>query len=351
MALFKKADSPFWWADVRIDGKRHRQSTKQKVEGKARQVESALIQQLTSGETTGIRKRAPILRDYAKVFLDYVAKTRLSDKTKEYYQNGWRLMKSLDISGMRINAITRSTAQVLQIPHSGSNVNCALRTLRRMLNHAVENNVLAKAPRFTLVGEVVRDRLVEPNEEFIILAKAPLVLCDVYLMVSDLGIRPDDAVRVGWTDVNFVSNEIFISGGKTGTKAARNVGMSTRVREMLLRRARVNQKSNSKWIFPSVKAKRAGQHMTAHGVSSRFSQFKREVGLPANLVLYSARHTFATDFTEATGNLRKTQKALGHTQLSTTARYDHTRGADIAKIIDSRNLSRHVLGHSTEMVQ
>jgi site-specific recombinase XerD len=120
---------------------------------------------------------------------------------------------------------------------------------------------------------------------------------------------------------------------------------------MLLRRARVNQKRNGKWVFPSVKAKRAGQHMTAHGVSSRFSEFKREVGLPENLVLYSVRHTFATDFTEATGNLRKTQKALGHTQLSTTARYDHTRGADIAKIVDSRNLNRHVLGHGTETVQ
>ncbi len=113
MALYRKEDSSFWWADIRIDGKRHRLSTKQKVESKARQVETALIQQLTSGETTGIRKRAPILRDYAKVFLDYVAKTRLGDKTKEYYQNGWRLMKDLDISGMRIDAITRSTAQVL----------------------------------------------------------------------------------------------------------------------------------------------------------------------------------------------------------------------------------------------
>ncbi len=92
-----------------------------------------------------------------------------------------------------------------------------------MLNHAVENNVLAKAPRFSLVGEVVRDRLVEPNEELIILAKAPEVLCDVYLMVSDLGIRPDDAVRVSWTEVNFVLNEIFISSGKTGAKAARYV--------------------------------------------------------------------------------------------------------------------------------
>jgi len=68
-----------------------------------------------------------------------------------------------------------------------------------------------------------------------------------------------------------------------------------------------------------------------------FSEFKRRVGLPKKLVLYSARHTFATDMTEATGNLTKTQKALGHTSLSTTARYNHTRSADIAAIMDARN--------------
>jgi integrase len=81
-------------------------------------------------------------------------------------------------------------------------------------------------------------------------------------------------------------------------------------------------------VFPSVKSARPAEHMTAHGLNARFSEFKRMNGLPQNVVLYSARHTFATDVTEATGDITKTQKALGDTQLKTTMRYVHARAAD-----------------------
>ena len=53
--------------------------------------------------------------------------------------------------------------------------------------------------------------------------------------------------------------------------------------------------------FPSVKSKRAVKHMTPLGLSSGFAEFKCQGGLPKEVVLYSARHTFATDITEATG--------------------------------------------------
>ncbi len=351
--LYRKPDSPFWWADIRVAGRRYRISTKERA-GKsnrpsvlAQQKEAALIHQLSTGESTGIRKRAPILRDYAKDFLDYVGRTRRSEETKDYYRNGWRLLERETISGMRIDAITTATAEVLAIPGSGSNVNCALRTLRRMLSLAEEKNLILKRPRIHMVEEVERVRLVEAKEEEIILAKAPRTLRDAYLLIADLGIRPNDAVALKWEDVDFVRGDVFIAGGKTGKKAQRYLPMSSRVREMLVGRARMG----NDWIFPSHKGHRAGQSITPHSVSSRFSTFKRQMGFPKELVLYSARHTFATDITEATGNLSKTQKALGHTSLSTTARYNHSRSADIAVIMDARNSQRHVLGHGTNTVQ
>lgn len=349
MSVKPKRGSRFLWYDFYVAGKRHRGSTEQTTIQKAKQVETLLIQKAMAGKLTTIHNKAPYLRDYAVTFLDFVAKTRLSDKTKEYYRNGWRLLEKEDISGMRIDAIKRSTTQILSIPGSGSTVNCALRTLRRMLSLAVENELIIKRPRITMVEEVERKRLVEAVEESLILAKAPRTLRDAYLLVADLGIRPDDAVSIQWDNVDFSRNDILIMGGKTGIKAKRYISMTTRVREMMLERAKLTV--GCIWAFPSRKGKRAGKSMTAHSISSRFSNFKKKEGLSDDLVLYSARHTFATDLTEATGNLSKTQKALGHTALSTTARYNHSRSADIAAIMNERNSSRHTFGHSSQMVQ
>jgi integrase len=347
VSLYRNPRSPFWWADIRIADKRYRISTKEKGRVRAQQNEAALILQLSSGEPPEAHKKAPILRDYARDFLDYVAKCRRADATKEYYRNGWRMMERETISGMRLDAITTATAEVLNISGSGSRINCALRTLKRMLSLAEEQGTIRKAPRIHLVEEVQREALITPDVEAIILAKAPRVLRDAYLLIADMGIRPNDAAPLRWEHVDFVRGTVLIMGGKTGRKARRRIDMSARVREMLIERAKLSDE----WVFPSAKSKRSGEPMTAHSISSRFSVFKKEVGLPRDIVLYSARHTFATDLTEATGNLSKTQKALGHTSLSTTARYNHSRGADIATIMDARNLERHTFSHTAYKVQ
>lgn len=345
MALYKKEGSPFWWADIRFGGRRYRVSTKETTKGAARTSETALIQQLSSGERK-IGQKAPVLRDYAVSFLGYIEKTRLADETKRYYKNGWRMLGSRPIAGMRIDSITKSDVEVLGIPGSGSTVNCALRTLKRMLKLAEEKDLISKVPRIHLVEENMREALIDAQVEAVILAKAPRVLRDAYLLIADCGIRPSDAVQLGWQeDVNFVDREILIAGGKTGRKGRRIVKMSTRVYDMLIRRAQ----DNEAWVFPSVK--HAGEHMTAQTISSWFSGFKREQGLPKDVVLYSARHTFATDLTEATGDVTKTQKTLGHTKLNTTLRYVHSTVADTGRIMDARNAERHYLGHSKETVQ
>jgi integrase len=345
VALYRKAGSPFWWADVRVAGRRYRLSTKQKTQGAARTAETALIQQLSSG--AGLKQKTPILRDFAVSFLPYVAQSRRSEKTKEYYRNGWRMLEGQPISGMRLDRITTSTAEVIKIPGAGATVNCALRTLRRMLSLAGEKDIIGKVPRIHLVEENEREAVIEASVEIVILAKAPRVLRDAYLLIADCGIRPSDAVAIRWEEVDFVGRHILIAGGKTGKKGRRLVDMSSRVYEMLKERAR----ANAEWVFPSVKAKRAGKHMTAHGLSARFAEFKRMNNLPKEVVLYSARHTFATDVTEATGDVTKTQKALGHTQLKTTMRYVHTRPANTGKIMDQRNAERHNPGHSAYPVQ
>ena len=334
--------------DVRVAGTRYRESTKQTAKTKAAQYMAGRIHELASGNPSqsGVRERAPYLRDFAARFIKHVESSRLSDETKTYYRSGWRLMRELPIAGMRIDAITTATAAVLPIPGSGSNVNCALRTLKRMLSIAADENIILRSPRIRLAKERERERLISADEEALLLENAAPNLRDAFMLIFDTGMRPGEACRLRWESVDFVRGVILITHGKS-KQARRHLPMSSRLRAMLIERA----KSGSEWVFPSPTG--AG-HLTPANVSDRFRDLKRRLKLSEEIVLYCARHTFATDFMEATGDLSKTSKTLGHGSITITTRYLHPAVANLGAIMDARNLARengHKNGHSGLMVQ
>jgi integrase len=335
-----KSGSPFFWYDFRCNGKRYRGSTKMKNRGAALKVEAALILKLSNG---GTHHKAPTLRELSTRFLEHVDRSRLDDDTKTYYKNGWRILKDQDIACMRIDTITASTSGTVKAKGSGSNVNCALRTLRRMLSLAEEWQLIGRRPKIALADEVKRERLISPDEEILFLAKANPTMRDVFMLMMDTGARPSEAAALGWDCIDFVKGTIFVKSGKT-QKARRHLPMTSRVRDMLIARASL---SNT-WLFPSP---RSNGHIKAKSISVMASALKKDLGLPADLVLYSARHTFATDYQSGSGDLAKTSRTLGHAAISTTQRYLHPDTSNQASIMDARNTERHNIGHSKYAVQ
>ena len=84
---------------------------------------------------------------------------------------------------------------------------------------------------------------------------------------------------------------------------------------------------------------------------------RAKLALPKDLVLYSARHTFATDMLDRTGNLALVQKMLGHESILTTQRYLHPELKDVAQLVNQRNADdadenlRHSLRHNGDQIQ
>jgi site-specific recombinase XerD len=96
--------------------------------------------------------------------------------------------------------------------------------------------------------------------------------------------------------------------------------------------------------------------MSYYLVAKDFTTTRAAAGLPDSLVLYSARHSFATDLLDRTGNLILVQKVLGHESPSTTARYCHPELKGIAEVVNQRNTEhaetlRHSLRHSGARIQ
>jgi integrase len=335
MDLYKREGSKYWIADFTMNGKRFRKSTKQTTKAKASEVAAEFLRQAQRNEAPVRKGQMMKLRQFAEDrFLPFVKASTLAEQSKLYYNAGWRILKSKPIAEMRLDCITTAVADTLELKRAGSNQNCALRTLRRMLSLAQEYGIIQAAPRIKLRKENQRTAIWDAKAEEALLKVASQPLKDVFLICHDSGMRPDEVIHLRWDDILWDKSLIFVREGKT-RKSTRHVPLSDRVRAALRVRA---EKARTEWVFPS-KTSKAG-HITHTAIEKPFRKAREDAKLPKELVLYSARHSFATDLLDQTGNLKLVMDVLGHESVTTTQKYLHPALKNIAEIVNQRNAGR-----------
>jgi integrase len=289
--------------------------------------------------------KAPLLSEFAPKFLKHIDKqaeaTNLAPKTVLSYKNGCRLLKSTDVWGMRLDQIGRAEASELSFPGSGSNANQALRTLRRLLSYAEECRILRAVPRIDLREEHGRDRILEPWMEALILEHASSVLRDVITIMLDCGMRPEEVGRMEWEHIRWNENTILVPHGKSFS-ARRFVGLTERMRETLAGAQARNvkrTKSSSPFVFPTrAKSGHIGSFSKLWERTIERANKRSQTQLPDDIVLYSARHTFATNFLRAGGDIGQLCRLMGHSDIRTTQKYLHlVEAGSTAAIMDGHN--------------
>jgi hypothetical protein len=150
--LFKKPNSKFYWYDFTVRGHRYRGSTQEMKSVRAVKAASLKLALVLEGTDPLPSKPTPIC-EFAERFIDWVEDSRLEEKTKKFYRNGWRLLKATSVVKMRVSQITGDCAEQLKFTGSAANANCALRTLRRMLHKAEEWKVISHAPKIKMMKE------------------------------------------------------------------------------------------------------------------------------------------------------------------------------------------------------
>jgi integrase len=324
--------------DFAIDGRRYRGTTKEKVASRARMIEAALINDAKQRKLT-VRRRSLTLAEFSQRFLDWVSETHLEPKSKEYYHGGWKMLEATPIAAMRLSHIATDDAGALRFAHSPANANRALRTLRRMLGKAAEWGLIVASPRVKLHKEEGRSALIDKETEPRLLAASPQPLRDVSIIVLDSGMRPNEVFNMRWEDLTWDPGMIFVPRGKT-KRSRRHLPMSERVIEALQTRRKSQTEG---WVFPSDSA--CG-HIVS--VAKAFAKVRTELGLSKDLVLYSARHSFATKVMKATGDLSLVMRALGHSSAQTAMIYQHPSLETVRSVINDehdvvpvRHNSRH----------
>ena len=136
----------------RVRGRRYRGSTQETKAARSSNVAGLKLAQTVEG-IDPLPSKSTSLDEFSKRFLAWLQDARLEDKTKDYYRNGWRLLKATTVVEAQLAAITSDCIDVLKFPGSSANVNCALRTVRRMLHKAEEWKLISRARRIKLMKE------------------------------------------------------------------------------------------------------------------------------------------------------------------------------------------------------
>jgi integrase len=144
------------------------------------------------------------------------------------------------------------------------------------------------------------------------------------MLMVDTGMRPEEVARIERRNINLAENFVLIPFGKTKA-ARRRIPLTSRAHGVLDRRLRANE---SELVFAS---ETTGLPLTT--LKTAHAGALRRSGVH-HFRLYDLRHTFATRFLEAGGDLITLQAILGHSSINMVTRYAHpTDGHKVEAIL------------------
>jgi len=137
-------------------------------------------------------------------------------------------------------------------------------------------------------------------------------------LIYACGLRLLEGVRLQVRDVDSGRMRVHVRGGKG------NKDRYVPLPERTLGRLRWYWCSHHhpEWLFPRREFGVSGP-MSESGVQRAFKGALAESGLGKPASVHTLRHSYATHLLEAGVNLRRIQSYLGHSSVSTTAKYTH----------------------------
>jgi len=147
------------------------------------------------------------------------------------------------------------------------------------------------------------------------------------------GFRRSELVRLQPADIHAQRMLIRIDQGK-GHKD-RYTLLSPRLLEEL--RAYWRQYRPQRWLFEGAQP---GRHLAAGSAGKLFDRAKLRAGIQHGHGIHCLRHSFATHLMEAGVPLPVIQRLMGHSSLSTTAKYLHVTSQHLETIRSPLDLLR-----------
>ncbi len=150
----------------------------------------------------------------------------------------------------------------------------------------------------------------------------------MFTLLLSTGTRLSSLVALNVEDVDLAQGSLRIKG-KNG--AEQFVFLSSRLKELLKAHISSHTAIGREPLFISNRGNRIGTRQ----VQLRFDYWLKKAKITRHYTVHSFRHSFASRLYEKTGDLRLTQRALGHKRITTTEIYLHIADAKLKRAVQS----------------
>lgn len=172
--------------------------------------------------------------------------------------------------------------------------------------------------------ETGRDVYIEDDQYWAICDKADELLREAMELAYLLGQRPSDIAMLNMDAIR--DGTIQIKQGKTGTKVRiESIGELARVVERILAR-----KTTCKNECHRLIVNEHGRPIGRHAISERFRKAREAAGV-SGVEFRDLRAKAATDKADRTGDMRESQRLLGHKNIRMTEHYVRKRRGEKVK--------------------
>lgn len=183
-------------------------------------------------------------------------------------------------------------------------------------------NAVPKRLPVTLTEEEQRALLAQPNPRYPTGERNRLLM----RLMLDTGLRLAEATSLEWSHIDLVTARLLVQQGK-GAKD-RVLWLGDSLVEALGRwqkRQAVVCRISPAHVFTTLR----GGKMNHRYIQEMVRRYAERAGITKKVTPHTCRHCFATDLYRETGKIRVVQKALGHSDLSTTMIYTHVYDEDV----------------------
>jgi len=179
----------------------------------------------------------------------------------------------------------------------------------------------------TLTEEEQRALLAQPNPRYPTGERNRLLM----KLMLDTGLRLAEATALEWKHVDLGIARLLVEQGKGARDRVLWLGDSLieALEQWRARQAVVCQMPAH--VFTTLK----GHQLKHRYVQEMVRRYAKRAGIGKRVSPHVLRHSLATDLYRQTGNIRLVQKALGHSDLSTTMIYTHVYDSEVKAALRS----------------